>query len=77
MKIGFRWHILINTIYGIEEYEPEEITFDTYAECKSSADLYPEYSNVGISLVKDDDGCIDILYQIDTPSEIYEMVEEE
>lgn len=77
MKIGFRWHILMNTICGIEEYEPVEITFDTYAECKSNADLYPEYPNVGISLVKDDDGCIDVLYPIDVPNEIYEMIEEE
>jgi hypothetical protein len=77
MKIGFRWHVLTETMCGIEEYEPVEQTFDTYAECKNSADLYPEYNSIGICLVRDDDGCINVLYAVDEPNEVYNFCEEE
>lgn len=61
--VGFRWSIEEETVFGIEEREPYEHTFETYEECKAYAKCnYPEYKNIIISVCEEDeDGFVEVL----------------
>ena len=72
MKIGYRWFIN----FGCRLYEPQEITYPTISQVKSAMADYLADSDIplsacGIDLVEDDDGCIEVLERVFTPTETY------